>query len=106
MKFFPAAFLAVPYWLLLSLLRPWRNDSRVRRFARRSLDAFLWLNTFWAICPVLVVIYLATGELGWMLVVGLFIAAALLLHSAIAHSTESVLTTWEARQPTAHPDEM
>jgi hypothetical protein len=89
-------YLAFPYWATLAFIRPWRENTSVRAFARTALDPFLWLNTLWVIFPVIVGIYVIYRSVNWGIVVGLYIVAALLLHSAIAHSADATLERWEA----------
>src|SRR5512141_2679202 len=43
---------AFPYWAALAFVRPWRENTNVRAFARKALHPFLWLNTLWVISPV------------------------------------------------------
>src|SRR6185503_21375921 len=79
-------YFALPYWATLSLIRPWSENAHVRAFARKAVGPFLWLNTLWVICPVIAGIYFAYANVNWGIVVGLYIVAALVFHSAVAHS--------------------
>jgi hypothetical protein len=67
------------------------------------MNPFMWLNNLWVITPVLIGLYPVRGELNRFIVIALYVVAALLLHSAIAHSAEALLEEWEADDVTPRP---
>jgi hypothetical protein len=75
-------------------MTPWRLNARAQHVGRSALEWFLWLNTLWAIMPAVILVRIATGEVSWLAVVALYVAALLALHSVIAHSADAALRRW------------
>ena len=94
-----AIYCAFPYWVLLQALRLRRTSARVRTFAKSCIEPFFWANTAWLTLPFVFVEYAIWGNLGWGWLVALtvtYVVVALVLHSAVAHSTECAFQQWEA----------
>lgn len=89
-------FLGLPYRLLLLALGPCRTHPPIRRFARRCVGPFMWLNTLWVTMPSLLIEYLVRDGVSWPWAIASFLVAALILNSAVAHATEGVLREWDA----------
>jgi hypothetical protein len=92
-------YFAFPYWVLLQVLRLRRTSTKVRTFAKSCIEPFLWVNTAWLTLPFLLVAYAIWGNLGWRWLAALivtYVFVALVLHSAVAHSTEGAFQQWEA----------
>jgi hypothetical protein len=94
-----AVLVTLPYRAVLSMLRPWGRVPRVRKLARSLLAPFLFLNTLWLGSPILLVLFLLRGEVGWLAVVVVWLLVALPLHSLIAHATDSALKAWDGGWP-------
>ena len=90
-----AIYFAFPFWLTLKLLRPWQKEMGIRKFAKWCVGPFFWVNNLWVTAPLLLVQYLIWGKLTWLGAIASFGVVAMVLHSAIAHSTDSALRQWE-----------
>lgn len=85
---------ALPYWMYLQILRPWRMKVNAQHLAKFMLEPFFWVNNLWASVPLLFIQKVVQGKITWLWAIMAYLFVGILLHSSISSATKLTFNRW------------